>query len=218
VKTIDTLRGCGVIAVLRGIDSERMLPIAQALYEGGIKAVEVTLNHPDSIKSIALLDNEFGKDLLIGAGTVLNPDAARTAVSAGATFIISPSLNLKTIETTKELGVVSIPGAYTPTEIFTAFENGADFVKVFPATALGPSFLKDMKGPFPDIPLIPTGGIHVENAFDFLQAGAVAIGVGSSLVSASQKIDRESLVILKQRAQEFLNECEKAREQGVWSV
>jgi 2-dehydro-3-deoxyphosphogluconate aldolase / (4S)-4-hydroxy-2-oxoglutarate aldolase len=218
VKTIDTLRGCGVIAVLRGIDSERMLRIAQALYEGGIKAVEVTLNHPDSIKSIALLDNEFGKDLLIGAGTVLNPDAARAAVSAGATFIISPSLNIQTIETTKELGVVSIPGAYTPTEIVTAYENGADFVKVFPATALGPSFLKDMKGPLPHIPLIPTGGIHVGNAFEFLQAGAVAIGIGSSLVSASQKIDRESLVILKQRAQEFLNECEKAREQGVWSA
>jgi 2-dehydro-3-deoxyphosphogluconate aldolase / (4S)-4-hydroxy-2-oxoglutarate aldolase len=218
VNPIDILRRCGVIAVLRGIDSERMLPIAQALYEGGIKAVEVTLNHPDSIKSIALLDNEFGKDLLIGAGTVLNPDAARAAVSAGATFIISPSLNLKTIETTKRLGVVSIPGAYTPTEIVTAYENGADFVKVFPATALGPSFLKDMKGPLPHIPLIPTGGIHVGNAFEFLQAGAVAIGVGSSLVSASQKIDRESLVILKQRAQEFLNECEKARMQGVWSA
>jgi 2-dehydro-3-deoxyphosphogluconate aldolase / (4S)-4-hydroxy-2-oxoglutarate aldolase len=218
VNPIDILRRCGVIAVLRGIDSERMLPIAQALYEGGIKAVEVTLNHPDSIKSIALLDNEFGKDLLIGAGTVLNPDAARAAVSAGATFIISPSLNLKTIETTKRLGVVSIPGAYTPTEIVTAYENGADFVKVFPATALGPSFLKDMKGPLPHIPLIPTGGIHVGNAFEFLQAGAVAIGVGGSLVSASQKIDRENLVILKQRAQEFLNECEKAREQGVWSA
>jgi 2-dehydro-3-deoxyphosphogluconate aldolase / (4S)-4-hydroxy-2-oxoglutarate aldolase len=218
VNPIDILRRCGVIAVLRGIDSERMLPIAQALYEGGIKAVEVTLNHPDSIKSIALLDNEFGKDLLIGAGTVLNPDAARAAVSAGAKFIISPSLNLKTIETTKELGVVSIPGAYTPTEIVTAYENGADFVKVFPATALGPSFLKDMKGPLPHIPLIPTGGIHVGNAFEFLQAGAVAIGVGGSLVSASQKIDRENLVILKQRAQEFLNECEKAREQGVWSA
>jgi 2-dehydro-3-deoxyphosphogluconate aldolase / (4S)-4-hydroxy-2-oxoglutarate aldolase len=218
VNTTDTLRECGIIAVLRGIDSNRMVPIVRALYEGGIKAVEVTLNHPDSIKSIAILENEFSKDLLIGAGTVLDPDAARAAVSAGAKFIISPSLNLKTIEMTKRLGVVSIPGAYTPTEIVTAYENGADFVKVFPATALGPSFLKDMKGPLPHIPLIPTGGIHVGNAFEFLQAGAVAIGVGSSLVSASQKVEPNSLADLKKRAQGFINESIKAKQQGIWSI
>jgi 2-dehydro-3-deoxyphosphogluconate aldolase / (4S)-4-hydroxy-2-oxoglutarate aldolase len=218
METIDLLRRCGVIAILRGIDSDRVVPIVQTLYEGGIKAVEVTLNHPDSIKSIALLENEFGKELSIGAGTVLNEDSARAAISAGARFIISPSLNLKTIEMTKKLGAVSIPGAYTPTEILTAYENGADFVKVFPATALGPAFLKDMKGPLPQIPLIPTGGINVENAFDFLQAGAVSVGVGSSLAGASQKIDHESLASLKQRAQAFMSECKKAKEQGVWSA
>jgi len=212
LKTIQALYESGVVAILRGIDLNRIIPIVQALNDGGIKAVEVTLNHPDSLQAIRTLVKQLGEDNIIGAGTVLDPESARAAIFEGASFIISPSLNRSTIETTKRYGAVSIPGAFTPTEILTAFENGADIVKVYPATSLGISFLKDISGPFPHIPLMPTGGITLENIGEYLQGGAVVVGVGSSLVNTSQKIDKDSLLQLTQRAKNFIEEYQKAKQ------
>lgn len=209
---VQGLRKSGVIAILRGIDSSRILPIVRSLYEGGIKAVEVTLTHPDALDSITRIVKEtIDDDMLVGAGTVLDPESARAAIFAGAQFIISPTLNLETIKTTKRYGAISIPGAYTPTEILTAYENGADLIKVFPATALGPSFLKDLSGPLPQIPLIPTGGITLENMGDYLRAGAAGVGIGSALAGSSQRIDKFSLEELTNKARTFINEFEKVK-------
>jgi 2-dehydro-3-deoxyphosphogluconate aldolase/(4S)-4-hydroxy-2-oxoglutarate aldolase len=141
--------------------------------------------------------------MMVGAGTVLDPETARLALNAGARFIISPTLNVKTIKMTKRYGAISIPGGFTPTEILTAYEHGADIVKVFPASQ-GATFFKDIKGPLPFIPLMPTGGVKLDNIREFQQAGAAAYGLGSSLVDTSQPVSEEYLRQLTRKAQQFV--------------
>ncbi|WP_335338758.1 bifunctional 4-hydroxy-2-oxoglutarate aldolase/2-dehydro-3-deoxy-phosphogluconate aldolase [Lentibacillus amyloliquefaciens] len=158
LNTLQKMTDHKLVAIVRGADPDDVMPIAEALYDGGIRLMEITMDTPRVETIISELNNAFSGEMLVGAGTVLDAESAKTAIEAGATFIISPTVNTETIKMTKRYGVVSIPGAMTPTEILTAYEHGADLVKVFPAQAMGPGYVKDVRGPFPYIPLMPTGG------------------------------------------------------------
>ncbi|GAA3927802.1 bifunctional 4-hydroxy-2-oxoglutarate aldolase/2-dehydro-3-deoxy-phosphogluconate aldolase [Hymenobacter algoricola] len=192
-----------VVSIIRGADPEQLVSIVRALHAGGVRAVEVTINSPKALAGIEKLTAELGSRMLIGAGTVLDPETARAALLAGARFIISPTLSAKTIRMTKRYGAISIPGAFTPTEILTAYEHGGDIIKVFPAT-LGPGYLRDLAGPLPHIPLMPTGGVTLDNISALRQAGAVAFGVGSALVDTRQPATPEYLAVLTDKARQFV--------------
>jgi 2-dehydro-3-deoxyphosphogluconate aldolase/(4S)-4-hydroxy-2-oxoglutarate aldolase len=181
-ESIETLCALGAIAVLRLDDAAKLQPVVSALAAGEMRVVEVTMTMPNAIDALAALTLERSGQLLIGAGTVLDAETARLAILAGARFVIAPTLCLSIVEMCHRYDVVAVPGAYTPTEILTAWEAGADFVKVFPAGALGPDYLRELKGPLPHLRLVPTGGVTAENAGAFIAAGAVAVGVGGALV------------------------------------
>jgi len=180
------------------------LKIVQSLYEGGIRIVEITMNSPKALSAIEMVADEFGKKMAVGAGTVLDSESARSALLAGAQFILSPTFDAETIKLTKRYGAVSIPAAFTPTEILTAYELGGDIIKVFPATTLGPKFIKDIHGPLPQIPLLPTGGVGLHNIKEYLEAGAAGLGIGSSLVNTKQKVTEQYLVELTEKAKQFV--------------
>lgn len=192
-----------LISIIRGADPEQLVSMVRALYAGGVRSVEITINSPKALAGIEKVADELGDQMMVGAGTVLDPETARLALTAGARFIISPTLNKKTIQMTKRYGAVSIPGGFTPTEILTAYEHGADIVKVFPAS-LGAAYFKDIKGPLPHIPLMPTGGVKLTNIREFQQAGAAAFGLGSALVDTSQPATKEYLRELTRKAQQFV--------------
>ena len=193
-----------LVAIIRGAHPPDLLRIATALHEAGIRTLEITLNSPGALASIAELARAFEGRLLVGAGTVLDPETARAALLAGARFIISPTLNKKTIRLTRRHGAVSIPGAYTATEILKAYECGGDLIKVFPASAGGPGYFRDLAGPLPFIPLMPTGGVSLANINAFADAGARAFGLGSALVDTRQAVTPESLRQLTARAQQLV--------------
>jgi 2-dehydro-3-deoxyphosphogluconate aldolase / (4S)-4-hydroxy-2-oxoglutarate aldolase len=192
-----------IVAILRGCAPERVMDIVTALAEGGVRLLEITLNSPGALDLIRQVSETMGDRLLAGAGTVLTPAEAELAIDAGAKFILSPSLDIETIQVTKELGAVSVPGAFTATEILMAWRNGADIVKVFPAS-VGASYLRDLRGPLPQIRLMPTGGVNLQNIREFRAAGAVAYGIGSALVPAGQETTTEALEALKQRAVDYI--------------
>ncbi len=181
--TMNKVLQCGVVAVIRAQTRDQLLDIAEALVKGGVVAIEVTMSTPKAIEGIEKLVDVLGTKAVIGVGTVLNAAIGAAAIAAGAEFVVSPVLDTSIIEMTRKLGKVSIPGAFTPSEILTAWSAGADIVKVFPATTMGPQYLKDLLSPMPFLRMIPTGGVTVQNANEWIKAGAVAVGAGSSLVS-----------------------------------
>ena len=186
MNVVDRIRAVGIIPVVRARSSDDALQAVEAIRAGGIPILEITMTVPGAINVIAELTRRLGDDALIGAGTVLDADSARACVDAGARFIVSPSLDLPTIEACRKLGVPVFPGALTPTEIVTAWKAGADAVKVFPAGAVGgAAYLKSIKAPLPQVELIPTGGVSLKTAADFIAAGAMALGVGADLVSGT---------------------------------
>ena len=191
-----------IIAIIRGAEPSEVLNIANALYEGGIRLIEVTLNSTDALKVIEKITTSIGEKIVVGAGTVLNADSAYAAISAGAKFIIAPSTDEKTIQLTKQSGAVSIPGAFTPTEILVAWKYGGDIIKLFPAPA--PEYLKDILAPLNPIPIMPTGGVNLQNIRSYRDAGAVAYGIGSSLVDTKQKITEVYLRQITKNAQQFI--------------
>jgi 2-dehydro-3-deoxyphosphogluconate aldolase/(4S)-4-hydroxy-2-oxoglutarate aldolase len=193
-----------VVAIVRGAHPADLLKIARAVQAGGVRMMEVTLNSPGALASIEEISREMEGKLLVGAGTVLDPESARAALLAGAKFIISPTLNKKTIRMTKRYGAVSIPGAYTATEILKAYEYGGDIIKVFPAGASGASYFKDIAGPLPHIPLMPTGGVSLDNIKSFAEAGAKAFGLGSALVDTKPAMTDEYLAKLTEKARAFV--------------
>lgn len=178
-----------IVAIIRGISSDDILNTAKALMEGGIRCMEVTFDHSspegmeNTVRSITMLRQAFDGVIAIGAGTVVNTDDVRLAKSCGASFIVSPNTKEDVIRLTKELGMVSMPGALTPSEIVNAYEAGADFVKVFPADNLGLGYIKAVRGPLGYIPLIAVGGVDASNLNDFLAAGCVGVGIGGNLVN-----------------------------------
>ncbi|MBG9585858.1 bifunctional 4-hydroxy-2-oxoglutarate aldolase/2-dehydro-3-deoxy-phosphogluconate aldolase [Cytobacillus firmus] len=203
MQAVDFIKAQVIVAVIRGATAENIVPIASALYDGGVKVLEVTAETPGVMAMIEKVRVELGDKVLVGAGTVLDPETARSAIMAGSQFIVSPSLNTETIKMTKRYGIASIPGALTPTEILTAYENGADMIKVFPANAFGPGYIKNIHGPFPHIPLMVTGGINESNMQEYIGGGALAIGVGGNLVNPKNLNSDEDYLTLTKKALEY---------------
>jgi 2-dehydro-3-deoxyphosphogluconate aldolase/(4S)-4-hydroxy-2-oxoglutarate aldolase len=191
-----------IVAIIRGADPADVLKIAEALQQGGVNILEITLNSPGALTVITELAFKLNNKMIIGAGTVLDADTAKAAIEAGAKFIISPNVNIETIQITKQYGAVSIPGAYTPTEIVNAYTNGGDIIKIFPAS--NADYIKALRGPLPHIPMMPTGGINPGNISEFQKAGALAFGIGSALVDTKKKITEAYLKQVTENAREFI--------------
>jgi 2-dehydro-3-deoxyphosphogluconate aldolase/(4S)-4-hydroxy-2-oxoglutarate aldolase len=174
----------GIVPVVRASSADEAVAVADVIREGGIPILEITMTVPGAISVIAELSKRYGDEVLVGAGTVLDPETARSCIAAGAQFIVSPALNIQTIELCKVQRIAVFPGALTPTEVVTAWDAGADAVKVFPCSAMGgASYLRALKAPLPEVKLVPTGGVSLTTAKDFIAAGAWAIGVGADLVN-----------------------------------
>lgn len=213
-ETFSRIVESGVVAVLRGVPADQLIGIAEALEAGGVTAVEVTADTPNVGDLVGELAGSFADDeVVVGAGTVLDAETARTVLMAGAEFVVSPSLHEDVIETCNRYGAVSAPGVMTPTEAVRGYEAGADFVKVFPAKTLGPAHVGAMKGPLGQIPMMPTGGVGPDNAADFVDAGAFAVGAGGALVDydAAERGDYEAIT---ETAREFTRIVEEARADG----
>src|SRR5690554_4960266 len=182
-QIVQTLLDTKVVAVIRVDNADELVDTAIALNKGGVKALEITVTSPGAIDAIKEAGKRLGSEAIVGVGSVLDPETARMAILAGAQFVVGPAFSRELIEMCQRYSVVCIPGAYTPTEIVQAWQAGADFVKIFPASSLGPSFIKDIKGPLPQVRVTPTGGINLENAAEFIKAGASFVGVGGALVN-----------------------------------
>ncbi len=172
----------GIVAVVRSPDSQQMVEVVRALADGGVTVVEITMTVPDALGVVRQVRQALGDRVLLGAGTILDAETARAALLAGAEYLVAPTVNLEVIRLCQRYSKLVMPGAFTPTEILTAWEAGADIVKVFPAEVVGPAFFKAMRGPLPQIRLMPTGGVDLTTAADFLRAGACCLGLGSQLV------------------------------------
>ncbi len=175
----------GIVAILRSADGRRLPEVAQALVAGGVTVLEVTFTVPGAHRVLEQLADGLGDRVLLGAGTVLDTETARTAILAGAEFIVSPTVHLDVIRMALRYGKLVMPGAFSPTEVLAAWEAGAQVVKVFPADIGGPAYLKSLHGPLPQVRLMPTGGVNLDTAADFLRAGACALGIGSALIEGS---------------------------------
>ncbi|GFN24269.1 bifunctional 4-hydroxy-2-oxoglutarate aldolase/2-dehydro-3-deoxy-phosphogluconate aldolase [Thermanaeromonas sp. C210] len=197
-----------LIAILRNIEKEKLLIVTDIFLESQIKVAEVTLNSPAALSLLSQLVERHGEDMLLGAGTVTSAEAARQAIEVGAKFIVTPTMLPEVVEICKELDVAVIPGAFSPTEIHQAYKLGADLVKVFPASTLGFSFFREMRGPFPEIPLAAVGGVTLENGRAFLEAGAKVLGVGSSLTPRDilAKSDWPRLAAIARRFKQVVSE------------
>jgi 2-dehydro-3-deoxyphosphogluconate aldolase/(4S)-4-hydroxy-2-oxoglutarate aldolase len=203
MTTLNKLLEKKIVAILRGIPGREVPAVAGALLSGGITVLEVTLNSEGALAAIEAVSSAFSGQMLVGAGTVLSPAEAASAISAGAQFIISPNVDPQTISKTKDLGALSIPGAFTATEVVHAFRSGGDIIKIFPATSA--AYVRNLRGPLSHIPMMPTGGITVENIGEFASTGVVAFGIGSNLVNAGQQINESYLNKLTAKAVSFSN-------------
>lgn len=202
----------GIIPVVRASSSEEALKIVDAIREGGIETIEITMTVPDAIGAMEAVAKKLGDEVLLGAGTVLDAETARVSILTGAEFVVGPSLNEDLIRMCKRYAKIVIPGAMTPTEILRAWEMGADVVKVFPAGQLGgPGYIRAIKAPLPQVLLNPTGGVNLENAGEFIKAGASIISVGSALVD-KKAVSEGKFEILTRKARQFLEEVKRARE------
>jgi 2-dehydro-3-deoxyphosphogluconate aldolase/(4S)-4-hydroxy-2-oxoglutarate aldolase len=210
-ETYGQLVDSGVVAVLRGADPDTLIDITDALLEGGVTGIELTADNPDISELLAALDGSFDDEITVGVGTVLDAETARMTMLAGAEFVVSPSLHEDVIEICNRYGTLVAPGVMTPTEAISGYEMGADLVKVFPASSLGPGHLKSIKGPYSQIPLMPTGGVDLDNAADYIEAGAECVGAGSALVDYDAA-DRGDFEAITERAREFRSIIEAARQ------
>jgi 2-dehydro-3-deoxyphosphogluconate aldolase/(4S)-4-hydroxy-2-oxoglutarate aldolase len=207
---IERLTTTGIIPVIRAQSADEAAAAIAAIQKGGVSVLEITMTVPGAVELIRDLARR-ATDALVGAGTVLDSAAARACIDAGARFVVSPALDVATIETCREAGIAVLPGALTPTEVVTAWNAGADLVKVFPANALGgASYIKSLKAPLPQIALVPTGGVNLQTAKDFIKAGAAALGVGADLVDL-QALRRGEAELITERARQFLALVREAR-------
>jgi len=181
---VEQVQELGVVAVIRIKDPAKLRAVVDALVEGGVRALEVTMTVPGAVGLIRELAPTMPPGFLLGAGTVTTAETARAVIDAGATYVVSPVFQPAVIAACHERDVAAMPGCFSPTEIFAAYELGADIIKVFPATSLGPQFIKDVRAPLPQVKLMPTGGVSLDNAHDWIRAGAVAVGIGSALLDA----------------------------------
>lgn len=204
------IEAAGVVAVIRTSDPSKLAPLFAALADGGVAAIEITTTVPEPFKAIARAARQMPADVLVGAGTVLDPETAKRAVAAGAVFIVSPVASTAIVEAAQALGAAAIPGCFSPTEIWTAWQTGADAVKVFPATSLGPQYVRDLRAPLPQLRLVPTGGVSLENAGAWIRAGAMAVGVGTALVDTAA-VARADWTAISRRARHFVDAVAEAR-------
>jgi len=209
-ETVAALEACGVVAVIRLKDAGALGAVVDALATGGVHALEVTMTVPGAIELIREISPTLPPDVVLGAGTVLDAETAQAAIEAGARYVVSPVFREEVLRVCHRFDVAALPGCFTPTEILEAWEAGADVVKVFPATALGPGYFRDLRGPFPNLRLMPTGGVSLANAGDWIRAGAVAIGVGTALVDA-EAVAARRFGEITERARQFVAAVAAAR-------
>ena len=208
--TIDIIRETGVIAIMRAQSSDQLIAAADAIKKGGVKAIEVTMTTPGALSVIEQAKGRYGSDVIFGAGSVLDAETGRAAILAGADFVVSPVLNLELIKLCNRYGIPTSPGCYSPTEILTGWEAGADFIKLFPASFGGPSLIKAILAPLPQVRIIPVGGVNLDTAADFISKGAAALGVGSSLVN-QKLLESGDMDELTRRAVGFIEQVQKGR-------
>lgn len=201
---------CGLVAVVRFADPGPLVNVLKAIADGGITVAEVTFTVPDALGVIREAKRQLGDRVLLGAGTVLDAETARAAILAGAEFLVSPAVNVDVIRMARRYDKLVMPGAFTPTEILTAWEAGADIVKVFPADVLGPAFFRAMRGPLPQVKLMPTGGVDLSTAAEFLKAGAVCLGVGSQLIEP-KAVAAGDMVRIEQLAKQYVEVVKQHR-------
>jgi 2-dehydro-3-deoxyphosphogluconate aldolase/(4S)-4-hydroxy-2-oxoglutarate aldolase len=211
LRVIQRILDVGIIPVVRASSTDEAISVVEAIKAGGVSVIEITMTVPRAMSVIEKVAEHPGDGILLGAGTVLDPETARAVISAGAEFIVTPSLRTSTIEVCKRYGKVVIPGALTPTEVVAAWEAGADFIKIFPCDNVGgPKYIKALKGPFPQIDFIPTGGVNLNTAADFILAGSAALAVGSELVDKTALASKDFSKV-RENARKFLETVRNAR-------
>ncbi|MDI1243209.1 MAG: bifunctional 2-keto-4-hydroxyglutarate aldolase/2-keto-3-deoxy-6-phosphogluconate aldolase [bacterium] len=210
-EIVRQLEELGLVPVVRASSADEAMQVIEAIKAGGVNVLEITMTVPGAVRVMEKVADKYGSEVLVGAGTVLDPETARACMLAGAQFIVSPALNLETIAMCHRYSVPVMPGVLTPTEVITAWSAGADFVKVFPCGAVGgASYIKNLKGPFPQVKMIPTGGVSLKTAKDFITAGASALGVGTDLVDV-KAIREGNTQVVTDRAKEFIELVKAAR-------
>jgi 2-dehydro-3-deoxyphosphogluconate aldolase / (4S)-4-hydroxy-2-oxoglutarate aldolase len=210
VDNLNVIRETGIIAIMRAQSSGQLIVAADAIKRGGVKVIEVTMTTPGALAVIAEASHRYGRDVLFGAGTVLDTETARAAILAGAGFVVAPTLNLDVIALCNRYSIPVVPGCYTPTEMLTAWEAGADMIKLFPAEVGGPDLIKAILAPLPQLEIIPVGGVTMETAAEFIRKGAAALGVGSNLIN-QKLLDAGDMEELTRRAAAFVGEVKKGR-------
>jgi 2-dehydro-3-deoxyphosphogluconate aldolase/(4S)-4-hydroxy-2-oxoglutarate aldolase len=210
---VEAVERAGIVAVIRMKDPAKLQAVVDAIAEGGIRALEITMTVPGAVELIRDLAPKLPEGFILGAGTVLDAETVARVAEAGARYVVSPVFRRSVIEACHARDLATMPGCFTPTEILDAWDAGADIVKVFPATTLGPSYLKDVRAPLPQVKLMPTGGVTVENAGDWIRAGAVAVGVGTSLLDARAIADG-NFQVLKTNAERMIANVRAARGQS----
>ncbi|MFN2109582.1 MAG: bifunctional 4-hydroxy-2-oxoglutarate aldolase/2-dehydro-3-deoxy-phosphogluconate aldolase [Anaerolineae bacterium] len=209
-EKLNLIRTTGVIAIMRAQSSDQLIAAADAIKAGGVRVIEVTMTTPGALDVIAEATQRYGEDVLFGAGSVLDAETARAAMLAGAGFVVAPTLNLDVVALCNRYSIPVMPGCFTPTEMLTAWEAGADMVKLFPASIGGPAFIKAIRAPLPQLEIVPVGGVNLDTAADFIRNGAAALGVGSSLVN-QKLLDTGDMAELTRRAARFIEEVKKGR-------
>jgi 2-dehydro-3-deoxyphosphogluconate aldolase/(4S)-4-hydroxy-2-oxoglutarate aldolase len=210
VEKLDIIRETGVIAIMRAQSSEQLIAAADAIKKGGVRVIEVTMTTPGALGVIEAAKARYGSDVIFGAGSVLDPETGRAAILAGADFVVSPTLNLELIALCNRYSIPVAPGCYSPTEVLTGWEAGADFIKLFPASFGGPNLVKAILAPLPQVRIIPVGGVNLDTAADFIRQGAAALGVGSSLVS-NKLLESGDMDELTRRAEAFIEQVKVGR-------
>lgn len=211
-KVLSKIQDLGVLAVIRGPSAVLTIKMVEALTKGGITGIEITYSTPDAEKVVSLLDKEFKEEILLGMGTLIAPEQAPRAKAAGAQFLVSPICEPKLVQAMIDSGLTSMSGAFTPTEVYQAYAQGIDVIKIFPGSLGGPEYIRALKGPFPEIPMMPTGGVSEENAAAWFKAGVFAVGAGSSLCSAS--LAREgNFAEITRRAEKFKSVIDSIKNQ-----
>ncbi|MBN1978673.1 MAG: bifunctional 4-hydroxy-2-oxoglutarate aldolase/2-dehydro-3-deoxy-phosphogluconate aldolase [Anaerolineae bacterium] len=209
-ESIGLIQQTGVIAIMRADSPDQLLRAADAIREGGVCVIEVTMTTPGALSIVEQAVSRYGQDVLFGVGSVLDGESARAAMLAGAQFVVSPSFKPSLVEICRRYSIPVMPGAYTPTEVLTAWESGADLVKVFPASFGGPALVKALKAPLPQVELVPVGGVDLETTADFVRAGAAAVGVGSALIN-QKLLEAGDWAALTERARRFIEEVARGR-------
>jgi 2-dehydro-3-deoxyphosphogluconate aldolase/(4S)-4-hydroxy-2-oxoglutarate aldolase len=210
VQLLQDIIDSGVVAIVRLSSSESLLRVADAIAEGGVRHIEFTMTTPKALDTLEEVTSRYGEDVVFGAGTVLDPETARAAILAGARFVVAPNLNPEMIELCNRYSVVSMPGGLTPTEVMQAWDVGADVVKIFPASTFGPSYIKALLAPLPQVKLAPVGGVSMDNVTEYIKMGACCVGVGSSLVN-SRLIEGGEWAALTERARGLIEGVQAGR-------